>query len=100
MRPDQPVPPRRNEDTESLADALVGICAGFLAGRAAQADNPDTYQVIIHAGAAAISSSRQGHHHRRHQRRVRVLLPRRRAAIEQPAAPGRRPGRHYRVPRR
>jgi hypothetical protein len=55
---DQPLPPpRRKEDTESLADALVGICAGYLAGRAAQADNPDTYQVIIHAGTAAITTT-------------------------------------------
>ena len=55
---DRPLPPpRRKEDTESLADALVGICAGYLAGRAAQADNPDTYQVIIHAGTGAITST-------------------------------------------
>ena len=55
---DQPLPPpRRKEDTESLADALVGICAGYLAGRAAQADNPDTYQVIIHAGTAAVTGA-------------------------------------------
>jgi hypothetical protein len=55
---DQPMPPpRRKEDTESLADALVGICAGYLAGRATQADNPDTYQVIIHAGTGAITTT-------------------------------------------
>ena len=54
---DQPLPPpRRKEDTESLADALVGICADYLAGRAAGADNPDTYQVIIHAGTAALTA--------------------------------------------
>jgi 5-methylcytosine-specific restriction endonuclease McrA len=57
---DQPLPPpRRKEDTESLADALVGICADYLAGRARQADNPDTYQVIIHAGTAAISAAQE-----------------------------------------
>jgi Domain of unknown function (DUF222) len=57
---DQPLPPpRRKEDTESLADALVGICAGYLAGRAAQADNPDTYHVIIHAGTAAITGPQE-----------------------------------------
>jgi hypothetical protein len=57
---DQPLPPpRRKEDTESLADALVGICADYLAGRARQADNPDTYQVIIHAGTAAITGADQ-----------------------------------------
>ena len=57
---DQPLPPpRRKEDTESLADALVGICAGYLAGRADQADNPDTYHVIIHAGTTAITGSQE-----------------------------------------
>jgi len=57
---DQPLPPpRRKEDTESLADALVGICADYLAGRAARADNPDTFQVIIHAGTAAMAGPQQ-----------------------------------------
>jgi hypothetical protein len=41
---------------EDLADAIVGICGGYLSGRAAAADNPDNYQVIIHAGAAAITA--------------------------------------------
>jgi len=59
---DEPLPPpRRKEDTESLADALVGICADYLAGRAAQADNPDTYQVIIHAGVGAITENSESH---------------------------------------
>jgi hypothetical protein len=40
---------------EDLADAIVGICGGYLSGRAAAAENPDNYQVIIHAGAAAIT---------------------------------------------
>jgi hypothetical protein len=52
-------PPRRKEDTESLADALVEICADYLARRAAQADNPDTYQVIIHAGTAAVTGAQE-----------------------------------------
>jgi hypothetical protein len=57
---DQPLPPtRRKEDTESLADALVGICADYLAGRARRADNPDTYQVIIHAGTAALAGAQE-----------------------------------------
>jgi Domain of unknown function (DUF222) len=57
---DQPLPPpRRKEDAGSLADALVGICADYLAAHAAQADNPDTYQVIIHAGTGAITSTGQ-----------------------------------------
>jgi len=40
----------------SLAGALVEICAEYLASRAAHADNPDTYQVIIHAGVGAITT--------------------------------------------
>jgi len=39
-----------------LADAIVGICGGYLSGRAAAADNPDNYQVIIHAGTAALAA--------------------------------------------
>jgi Domain of unknown function (DUF222)/HNH endonuclease len=55
---DQPLPPpRRMEDIESLADALVQICADYLAGRAAQAENPDTYQVVVHAGTGALTES-------------------------------------------
>ena len=46
--------------------------------------------------SASSPRPRQGHRHRRRQRRVRVLPPRRRAAPEQPAAPGRRPRRHHR----
>jgi 5-methylcytosine-specific restriction endonuclease McrA len=38
---------------EDLADALAEICASYLQGRVATADNPDVYQVIIHAGVAA-----------------------------------------------
>jgi hypothetical protein len=45
------------EPAENLADALVEICAGYLGARAATADNPDTYQVIIHAGARAIAGA-------------------------------------------
>jgi hypothetical protein len=41
---------------EDLADALTDVCAAFLQGKIAHADNPDVYQVIIHAGAAAITS--------------------------------------------
>jgi Domain of unknown function (DUF222) len=42
---------------EDLADAIVGICGHYLSGRASSADNPDTYQVIIHAGTGAITSA-------------------------------------------
>jgi hypothetical protein len=50
--------PWRRELTpgQDLADAIVGICGGYLSGRVAGADNPDLYQVIIHAGTDAISS--------------------------------------------
>lgn len=40
---------------ENLADALTGICGDYLSARAAVADNPDNYQVIIHAGTGAIT---------------------------------------------
>jgi hypothetical protein len=43
------------ESTENLADALVQICADYLSARAGAADNRDTYQVIIHAGARAVT---------------------------------------------
>ena len=50
-------PPAEMEPTESLADALVQICADYLGTRAATADNPDTYQVIVHAGVRAITGA-------------------------------------------
>jgi hypothetical protein len=50
-------PPAEMESTENLADALVQICADYLGARAAAADNPDTYQIIIHAGARAITGA-------------------------------------------
>jgi hypothetical protein len=34
---------------------MVAICGDYLSGRAAAADNPDNYQVIIHAGTGAIT---------------------------------------------
>ena len=49
-------PPVRREDAGDLASALVEICAEYLNARASSADNPDTYQVVIHAGAAAITA--------------------------------------------
>jgi hypothetical protein len=42
---------------EDLADALTDVCAAYLQARIAAADNPDVYQVIIHAGAAAITGT-------------------------------------------
>lgn len=40
-----------------LAGALVSVCGEYLSGRAATADNPDNYQVIIHAGTGAITGA-------------------------------------------
>jgi hypothetical protein len=50
-------PPAQLESTENLADALVQICASYLSARAGAADNPDTYQVIIHAGVRAVTGA-------------------------------------------
>jgi hypothetical protein len=48
------------EPAGDLADALVQICADYLCARAATADNPDTYQVIIHAGTRALTGTGTG----------------------------------------
>jgi hypothetical protein len=53
-------PPAEMEPTENLADALVQVCADYLSARAATADNPDTYQVIIHAGVRAVAGAAPG----------------------------------------
>jgi len=50
-------PEARMETARDLADALVQVCADYLNARAAAADNPDTYQVIIHAGTQAITGA-------------------------------------------
>jgi 5-methylcytosine-specific restriction endonuclease McrA len=50
-------PPARMETARDLADALVQVCAAYLGDKAAHAGNPDTYQVIIHAGAEAITGA-------------------------------------------
>jgi hypothetical protein len=42
---------------DDLAAALVGICEQYLSSRAATADNPDSYQVIIHVGSGAITGA-------------------------------------------
>jgi hypothetical protein len=49
-------PESRMESARDLADALVQVCADYLNAKAATAENPDTYQVVIHAGAQAISA--------------------------------------------
>jgi hypothetical protein len=48
---------RDRSHAEDLAGAIVGICGEYLSGRAAAADNPDNYQVIIHAGTGAITGA-------------------------------------------
>jgi 5-methylcytosine-specific restriction endonuclease McrA len=40
--------------SSSLADALLVIAEAFLASKAAAADNPDVYQVIVHVGTDAV----------------------------------------------
>jgi hypothetical protein len=40
-----------------LAEAMVAVCGQYLSGRAAAADNPDSYQVIIHAGTGAVTAA-------------------------------------------
>ena len=42
--------------SSSLADALVAVAEAFLAGKVAQADNPDVYQVIVHVGTDAVTA--------------------------------------------
>jgi Domain of unknown function (DUF222)/HNH endonuclease len=50
-------PPAEMESTQNLADALVQVCADYLSARAVSADNPDTYQVIVHAGVRAVTGA-------------------------------------------
>ena len=40
-----------------LADALLVIAETFLAGKVADADNPDVYQVIVHVGGGALAAA-------------------------------------------
>ena len=42
----------------SLADALLVIAEAFLAGKIADADNPDVYQVIVHVGNGTLAARR------------------------------------------
>jgi hypothetical protein len=53
---DQPQPPT----SSSLADALLVIAEAFLAGKAAAADDPDVYQVVVHVGTGAIIAGSPG----------------------------------------
>ena len=46
--------------SSSLADALVAVAEAFLAGKVAAADDPEVYQVIVHAGTDAITTAGAG----------------------------------------
>jgi Domain of unknown function (DUF222)/HNH endonuclease len=43
--------------TSTLADALLVIAEAFLAGKAAGADDPEVYQVVVHVGTDALDES-------------------------------------------
>jgi Domain of unknown function (DUF222)/HNH endonuclease len=52
----QPATPQADAPTSSsLADALLAIAEAFLAEKAAAADDPDLYQVIVHVGTDVIT---------------------------------------------
>jgi len=46
--------------SSSLADALVQVAEAFLAGKVADADDAEVYQVIVHAGAGVLAPARAG----------------------------------------
>ena len=48
--------PPQPPTTTSLADALLVIAEAFLAGKAAAADDPEVYQVVVHVGTDAMAS--------------------------------------------
>jgi hypothetical protein len=53
-------PPRQPRiPVQDLADALTEVCAAYLRGKIASADNADVYQVIIHAGTEAITQDQE-----------------------------------------
>src|SRR5579864_6823658 len=41
--------------SSSLADALLAIAEAFLAGKAAGADDPEVYQVVVHVGTGVVA---------------------------------------------
>ena len=45
--------------SSSLADGLVAVAEAFLAGKVAGAEDPEVYQVIVHAGTGALAASDQ-----------------------------------------
>jgi 5-methylcytosine-specific restriction endonuclease McrA len=46
-------------DTASLADALVAVAEAYLGAKIAGAENPDIYQVIVHASADMLPAAAQ-----------------------------------------
>ena len=54
-RPGSGGPEAGSPQAASLADALAGIAADYLAGKIAAAANPDLYQVIVHVGPEALA---------------------------------------------
>ena len=46
--------------SSSLADALLVVAEAFLAGKAAAADDPEVYQVIVHVGTGALTTAAAG----------------------------------------
>jgi hypothetical protein len=54
---DDAVAPAVSPTSASLADGLVAVAEGFLAGKVRAADNPDVYQVIVHVGTDALGAS-------------------------------------------
>src|SRR6266567_756274 len=45
--------PAAIQTSSSLADALLAVAEAFLAGKAATADDPEVYQVVVHVGTDA-----------------------------------------------
>ena len=82
--------------SSSLADALLVIAEAFLGGKAAAADDPEVYQVIVHVGTNAITLAapdqlpRPGAFPRKRRNRrprCRATRPIRRAAMSRTARP-------------
>jgi hypothetical protein len=69
---DEP-PESRMETAENLADALVQVCAGYLNAKAATAENPDTYQVIITPAPRPSAGTRPRRTFPRKRRKVRPI---------------------------
>jgi hypothetical protein len=58
--PAPPAGPPRLFTSSGLADALVEVAEAFLAGQAAAAQDPEVYQVIVHAGTDVLAQAPAG----------------------------------------